>query len=382
MSFFNNEDIFTATETIPAIEGLQYDVDFGGAANIAMESYEDQLNIVRAIHAADIAELRCKYKIRSVQESYGDVDEAEAELQSVQEASVKEIFNAIKDAIKKLFGKIATFFKSLYDNFFVLNKSNKSFAEKYEPIITDLAGHIKEFNVLGYPYDTTVPKFANAILNMCANGIEKTEEKLKRINEDTNKSIEAWNEKANKPDEEQKMPTDDDKKRQEEDIDKIKEDLLHSIGATNQSFTDTKASFTLRAYGALRGNTKNGDKVMVKYTADKLITELKALGQIDLSVLKKIEGTMNKGFDKIIATINKAEKTYAKLPDSHKGRAALIAEANALSKKVGNVKSVNLSFISVVRSCAADFSNQVKTATVKAIAMGRDAKKSAEKKSK
>ena len=110
MGIFNSNFFSDTTYDVPVAEGLQYDPDFGGAANIAMETYEDMLSVVKAIHVADMIELR------------------EGTESVILEGAIGDIFKKIVDGIKNFFSKIAAFFKGLYEKLVIMKKSKKEVA--------------------------------------------------------------------------------------------------------------------------------------------------------------------------------------------------------------------------------------------------------------
>lgn len=366
MAFFNN-DIFTSN--IPVAEGLQYDVDFGGAANIAMEAYADQLEVVKAIHAADMAELRCK--ARGVTESY--------EFESVMEASVGEIFTKIKDNIKAFFAKVTKFFRSFYEKFFALNKSNKSFVEKYKPIVEELNDD-KDFpasftveNTYKYMNYATASKYATTVAENASKALEELSNAVNKAIEGLNKNSNAENANTSKID------------QLGDAIDALASSITSKIfeGLPVNSNSNDTGSSTEALYSLYRGGA---DKTSVTYNYSMLISELDAIEEIDVKSMKKTENATTKDYNKILKTIDSAEKTYKALDEnSNKQKAVCVSAANTLSSSVTKSKSTVLTSMSVLRTVIGEMCNRTKNATIKAIAMGRDNtknRKAREKKSK
>lgn len=358
MAFFNNENFLTPC-TIPAVEGAQYDPDNGGAANIAMEAYEDQLNVVKAIHAADMAELGCKYQYKGMTESY-----VAEQIQVVQEASIKEIFGSIKDAIKKFFGKIATFFKKLYEKFFVYSKSNKSFAEKYKSVIKDVTDGTKVTVGDCYEYAPMTE-----ILALIEKGVDKVEagllkpfatrvdEYLKELAQDEAPDVAKHNSLG---------------------VEFTNNTILHDHFGLTIKAADAP-SVTTSVMTAFRGTKAKGDMV---YDKSKVEAGLGDLAKLDASVLKKIEAKMTKEFGAILKTVDKAEKTYLAMPydaDNNGKKDACVKIVRKYHSNVVRVKSICLSVVGAFRTISAEYANQTKRATVALIGEHKKNKKEANK---
>jgi hypothetical protein len=364
MAFFNNENFLTPC-TIPAVEGAQYDPDNGGAANIAMEAYEDQLAIVKAIHAADMAELACKHQYRGMTESY-----VAEQIQVVQEKSVKEIFETIKDAIKTFFGKIVTFFKKLYEKFIMLTKSNKSFAEKYTKVLNNLDSGVK-VTVTGYDYDG-IDKITSTI----EKGVDAAEAKLKELATGIDSAL---NDLSNDKTPNENNYTFDSSYIATEilrdcfDAD-VDEDALKSTSIQTILITSLR-------YGGSPGSD-GMKKTEITYGKEAVIFELEHLAKLDVSKLKKIESKMTKEFNAIIKTIDKAEKTYAKLPADNANKGVCVNIARNYNKGVTSVKSTCLAAVSAYRTVAGEYANQIKRATLDLVSKAKEAKKNANKNNK
>jgi len=366
MAFFNNENFLTCT--IPAVEGAQYDPDNGGAANIAMEAYEDMLNVVKAIHAADMAELACKHQYQGMTESY-----VAEQIQVVQEKSVKEIFETIKDGIKKFFGKIATFFKKLYEKFFVFSKSNKSFAEKYTPILKNLKYDAK-VKIQGYAYTNEIQKILdlvergvtgveNDLLKPMANAVSDNLDRLKNDEKPDSKFYGMSSYEG----------TDDISAEQTAEILERHFDIKVTASAISGG---SVSSAILRG---MRGADKTSE---ISYNKDTLVSELEKLAKLDVGVLKKIESKMTSEFNKILKIVDKAQKTYEALPSDTKNKNECVQIVRMYNRNVTANKSICLATVSAFRTVASEYSNQIKRATVDLIGENKRIKKESEKKTK
>jgi hypothetical protein len=122
------EEVFEA----PVYEG--YGVDINGDLIALEENMADRLEIVKTIHAMDSAEMSARQDIRSLQESGADQEAINArlgEMEVAMEASMKDAWEAIKSAFKKLWGKLVSFFADAVRSFDALTRSAEGFATKY-----------------------------------------------------------------------------------------------------------------------------------------------------------------------------------------------------------------------------------------------------------
>jgi hemoglobin-like flavoprotein len=177
MSIFNRTQPVTSTPeevTAPVFEG--YGAEVNGDIIALQESYEDQLPVIEAIHAIDMAEL----SLRSVKESDAsaeDIESAEKEFEAVQENAVRKGVEKIKQFFLNLWGKLKAFLASVGRQFDALTKSGADFAKKYEK-------KLKEANLGSFKYkmhnytDLDSPGFSdvektdvNAIINAAVDAV-------------------------------------------------------------------------------------------------------------------------------------------------------------------------------------------------------------------
>lgn len=365
MAFFNNN---TYTSDIPTIEALQYGVDFGGAANIAMEAYADQLEIVKAIHAADIAELRCKAQCGGVSEGF----DASAELDKVMEAAGGNIFEKIKTAIKNFFGKIAQFFKDLYKKMFQMNMNNKAFSEKYSAII-------KEFDAQDLPDKVEVTNtYPYISYDIIANYCEKVAEASAKATESISSNVDAMlNSIDTRSDGKSEETANPDLGLKSGAYDALFDEIFDGIykGSSNNA---ESGSVTDMLYKTIR----NGNKGTFTYKMDTLMKDLEAIGKFDVKAIQKAESKTTKDFNTILKIISKAEKTYNALPSDNKNKQWCVKAANSLSSAVNKSKSYVLTFMSVVRTCTNEMSQRTKNATIICIDEARKNKKTREEREK
>lgn len=356
MAYF--DDMFnmnSSMEQLPVIEGDQYYPDNGGVATIVAEAHADHLEIIKAIHAADMAELR------ATTEGYDSYD-----LERLQEASGENIFTKIKNAIKKFFGKIGAFFKGIYEKIFVYNKNNKSFYNTYASKVKDVAAGTT-VTVNGFEY-THIDRYAEICGSVADKSGAITAGLSKRVESFIDKAKTDYDNASNATDE---KPYDanavDYGKGVSSDV--IKSGIIRSLlGVTN---FDEKATISDVVNGMMRTDQT---RKSIKYDAQTVLSELKIISEIDVGKIKSAEKKTTKDFGKIMNTVSKAEKKYNSLPSDNKAKSSIVAACNKLSKDVVTIKSAVLTIISALISVVVDYSSQVKSATTKLLAEAKKAK--------
>ena len=365
MAFFNN-DAFTSVAGVPTIEGLQYDVDFNGANNIIRESYEDQLEVVRAIHAADIAELGC------IHEGY---DEGSSRYEQVMEGVVGDIFEKIKDGLKKFFGKIGAFFKSIYEKFILANKSNKAFSSKYVSILNSLDEYIRSVSVEGFDY-----KPVKEIVETADKGAEAAKDYVDKVRERTEKVISSMD---SAKDGETYSSTDSYLQPLEN---MHMRDAFRAVVGGSMPKDASPADISALIRTTLRKGTPNSAETLTKstitYSKDEIVKNIEELANIDIKKFKKCEATTTKDFNKILGTVESAKKRYLAMSSESKAKAGIVRCVNNLYKNVTSTKGVVISIIGAIRNALSDLSRQIRTATLKAVEKAREVKKSSKNKNK
>jgi len=124
MSIFNTSNM----TTLEACEG--YSVEFGGNFDAIMESYDDDLAVIEAMHAYDMAELEA----------------GEGNYTPAMEGALADIWAKIKAFFKNLVQKILAFFRSIGDYINSLVMSGTEFAKKYE-------SRLKALKLNGMPFE-------------------------------------------------------------------------------------------------------------------------------------------------------------------------------------------------------------------------------------
>lgn len=117
-SNFNNE-----TEiNVPVLEG--YGPEQNGEMRIIRESFDDQLEVIKAFHALDMAEIAGN---KAVMEGASQED-----IDVVMEGMIANAWTRIKEFFKKLMTKVSSYFEALVRMFDSMTKSTKDFVSKYE----------------------------------------------------------------------------------------------------------------------------------------------------------------------------------------------------------------------------------------------------------
>lgn len=151
MGIFGNS--FTSPFNVPVYEG--YGVEVNGDLIALQESYEDQLDTVKAIHAMDMEELRMKADVRQLQESGASDEKITERMQKFEiatESMLNDAWKSIKAFFAKLLGKLRAFFDTVIKFFDGVFRSGESFVKKYEAQLKklDLTGF--EFKMYKYTH--------------------------------------------------------------------------------------------------------------------------------------------------------------------------------------------------------------------------------------
>lgn len=156
--------IFTGTRSSysydPAYES--YGNAIGGGVDAVIEGFSDELAVIEAMHAFDMAEIELAKKVKSIREAAesGEKTEEEAEEEEkaaeeayavTKEASGKEIWAKIRAWFHKLWEKVKAFFAGLIRNVSAMILTPKAFLKQYREKLSKLK-HF-EVKVTTYEYD-------------------------------------------------------------------------------------------------------------------------------------------------------------------------------------------------------------------------------------
>lgn len=163
--------IFTRSFTSgydPAYES--YSIEVGGGTDALIEGFSDELAVIEAMHAYDMAEIELMKKVKAIHEGYSNdsISDAEAEYQYAAEASLKEIWAKIKAWFKKLWEKVKAFFASIVKFFAAAFLSPKAFINKYRTQLNNLKSI--NFKYTTYPY--AIVKDPSGMIKVIQNAIE------------------------------------------------------------------------------------------------------------------------------------------------------------------------------------------------------------------
>lgn len=177
------------TVTAPVYEG--YGVDVNGDILAITESFDDQLEIVKALHAIDMEELAMRSDVRQLRESGADlyaIEERQHQYEAVTEGMVKNAYQKIKEFFSKLWGKIKAFFASVVRYFDGLFKSSQDFAKKYEQQLKKLDLHGFKYKMHKYTNLGIVKKLTDQTAQIEGvfaelKAVDESEEKIKELQE-------------------------------------------------------------------------------------------------------------------------------------------------------------------------------------------------------
>ena len=294
MAIFTNNNIFD-TEII-ACEG--YDVELGGNYDAIMESYEDDLAVIEAMHAFDMAELTL------TQESADFT-----EFQPTLEGNLKDIWAKIKAFFVNLGKKIMAFFRSIGDFIASIVMSGTDFAKKY-------AERLNKLNLSGFSYDMYDYKIpgiteANDLAKGYEDNIKKVEIDITNINKLKISDVGGAGESKfealmNAANDEHVKLLDDYRKTLsgESDAEKYGEALYKRFrgGSVKKRFTLTSVSKYVKALEASKGL---------------------------LDAIKKTEKSVKDSFKKVETLINTAASEADKIASESSGNAAKLAARKA-----------------------------------------------------
>lgn len=327
MSLFGGRSNYSTMEA-PVFEG--YDCLHNGDLRAIEEGYEDQLAIIEAIHEIDMAELDYNRDLKSLNESYGDIDARTNQYTVALEGLVANAWEKIKKFFTNMWGKLKAFFDSVVRFFDSLFKSGKDFAEKYEKQLDRLSLTGYKFKMYDYSVESQVQK-ASDIFSAIQKFLEN-----KKIYPTFALSAE------NKDVIEKTMETMSDDK--ENILDEFRGTMCGESSAN-------KEEYSKKLFGLFRsGATSENDKKDVSVDIKKVIADLKNT-KISEAVNKTITD-MNTVFTNYLKTLTTLEN---KISDSTNEKPASFKEGNIThtSATVTNMKGEATEY---VRKCSTFFS--------------------------
>lgn len=314
---------------VPVMEG--YDVETGGDAAAHQEFIQDMVGVYESMHALDMAEIELRRNNGGIAlESCAGVEEFRA----VQEGAASDIFEKIKAALKKLWGKIKGFFKSIRKYFDYLFMNGKDFAKKYQTdIIKASARADEDFKFKMYKFDDAkIDDVDGALLYAKATDLIDRFEKsnIGKVSELSNDDIE---------------------KQLYQPYRKL------ILGGTGSGDADdfSKDAFAYFRNGAESESDKeeiNGSEVSAFV---KVLTTNKTLSNLD-----KMERAMDSSFRYVIKEIDKLATEATK-----EGEENLAKEASKLSQCYEKLQSIASSFVRIWHQAVKDRASAYKQACMK-----------------
>lgn len=140
MGIFSNFNNIETEIEVPVLEG--YGPEQNGEMRIIRESFEDQLEVIKAFHALDMAEIAGN---KAVMEGA-----SQEEVDIVMEGMVANAWTRIKEFFQKLLAKVKSYFEALVRMFDAMTKSTKDFVTKYESKLKVLKLEGFEYAVVEY----------------------------------------------------------------------------------------------------------------------------------------------------------------------------------------------------------------------------------------
>jgi len=349
-TIFGKNPATAAQISAPVFEG--YGIEVNGDLLALQESYEDQLSIIRSIHAMDMEELKARTDVRQLQES-GASEEAIAERMNEYEATtesmVKTVWEKVKEFFRNLWGKLRAFFDSVVRYFDAAFRSGEEFAKKYE-------ADLKKLNLDGYEYK--MYEYTHLDDEVDEKEIKANADQLLQIAVDA--ATAAGSASAS---ETLRQALEDRKDKKEERLEEFRGALVGGGSLTAQQFKE-------KLFAYFRGGaTDEKDKKNVKVDINAIIAvlkDVKAKGRVD-KLMKKTDEELSgilKKIDEISKKVSaakadgdeyKASLDSGKTVSYSKDTQQLALEAlRILSSEFSAMKDIQLQFFRAWRSAWAE----------------------------
>lgn len=325
MGIFSNKPTYSGVD-IPVIEG--YTFDNYGHYDIFMESLEDDQLILEAMYIYDMNDIETSRAVAEAAEK-GDDEEEEAKenKKSVMEASAKEFFTRIKEAIKKFFGKVMAWFKNIIDRVRAMGMDADKFVSTYKARIekarvpadgikvqsfdwkTDKLFATQDIDEINSMYDGIGP---DVLIEKAFNG-NMTEDQIDKAIEET---------------------------RENNTTTKIIGEILDIDDPSDSEIND-------KLYEIFRGDgAKNGKKEITIKSIRQFIPTLKGVSNVTKN-LNKVKEKATAVTNKIMKAYDKAEKKAA---DEHADDELLSKKLNLCSASAQTYKSMEQAIIKLANS--------------------------------
>ena len=278
--------IFANTSyNIPVVEG--YSLETCGHMDAAIESFSDDLAVMEAMHAYDLAEIEGLRKISTLREAGEETEDEEEELKETLESKGSELKAKIKDKLQKLWAKVKAFFASVKRYLLGLFQHGEKFVKANEKAIKAAENANISFEVTSYKY-----KWDDLLSD------PKT---LTKSAEDLLNKIKGMELKDTDKDDINKQPTT--KERFKKHYDDDYEDYLKKMyGSTDEDDRETKLFNMVRGDGA----KVNGKSTYTIKSSD--LSTLKNFllkAKTSRAYVDEVSGKLDKAFSSAISDIDK-----------------------------------------------------------------------------
>lgn len=331
MAIFNNTNIF-ASDVV--CEG--YEIEYGGAYDVMMESCDDDYAVIEAMHAYDMAEFE------AMKESAGELES----VSPVMEASLKEIWAKIKAFFANLVKRIKAFFQRLIDYVNSITMSGTEFAKKYK----DRLGKLKlagfSYDMYDYKVDLTT-KFVD----------------MKDVKGELDALTSGMDEIKNQPLEDSPAVYTKLEKAHAKEAAEIADEVRKGLAGDKSS-----EKFSENVYKKLRGGDS---KKTIGVTDIKKYVDFLAKSDAIMNGIKKARTEADNLLNKASTIVNKAadEVEGSKVDDPKKAKVAA-AKASAMRKLIGQysaVCNVQTSYLNIYASVVKEMVGVYKSMCFKAL---------------
>lgn len=344
----------------PAYEA--YGIEVGGGTDALIEGFSDELAVIEAMHAYDMAEIEMMKKVKAIKESASDeedeeekVKEAEEEFEEVAEASVKEIWEKIRAWFKSLWEKIRAFFASIVRFFAAAFLSPKAFVKKYKTQLSSLKNVNFKYTTYPYPCVDSVSTDVDAIkatAKLFDEMKKSCDEAAKELYEDSMTGVKAT------------MGSDKATKLQAimEEMEKTGEALRNDVMKECVGKVVDSSEFADACYEAHRGAKEPKEITITK--VDKWVNFIEKSDKL-ISEIKKAESNIN-GYYK---SFNDAIEKYASKAQGYNTTAG--AKVAAVVRKAGgammSTQSLYNTYVSIATKVTKEAANVGKAICAKAL---------------
>lgn len=353
MAIFTNTITNTKNDIdLPVYEG--YGLENCEYMNIFTEAFEDDLDVIEAMHSYDMAEILGNRKIKSVIESKSESDEdynpeedeeigeLKEELQTTLEAEGEKAKGKFVEAVKKVWAKIKAFFQGVVRFFKNLGLSSKEFAARNKKYMAQLDTNLK-FTQRMYKWNhntllTDIPKSVTDVSKFITD-LQKTLVSKLANNDLTKEQVEKVKDVMN-------------------NYSKSHSDIFRGsvVGKDKVSSEDFSAEFAAYCRGK--------EKVDISVTKDTVVNFMSILEQTDKKItdINNMEKVIDNQYKTIIRETNALKFEY----EVSGAKLGLIKKYNSIVNEHSQLTlSVIRKWSSAIQSCANDYKAVISKAITK-----------------